>query len=368
MKHNKFIALLLAVLMLAALCACGNDATLTAVHPDIAQPGTEAHAFLSLPIEIKVESAGETAPIYELKTDEATAVEQIERCLGIDLSTAERSTYSLGTQYITKEYSVDIDSENGYWIYSLNDIPPAKAGAAMSDDKAIEIAKSFMEENELWPYGMENFQVADQFGLDENGTYALSFKTVYLYPRVDGKTVLGIYRISIDLSLDGDIQSIYYLATPVGEAKNVAVKSRNELSSDVRSANYSASFSENLTAAKLNDCELGYYADGVAHNGKTYLFPVYVMTGEGTNAAGEKETFDIIIDAQKLTKKVRSFILTFLYIKSFFAVAAVLAALRAAGAFAAAAAPALFHAAHGKHEPHGKNGDYNKLHFKKSPR
>ena len=25
MKHNKFIALLLAVLMLAALCACGNE-------------------------------------------------------------------------------------------------------------------------------------------------------------------------------------------------------------------------------------------------------------------------------------------------------------------------------------------------------
>lgn len=143
MKHNKFIALLLAALMLFSLCACGNDATLTAVHPDIAQPGADAHAFLSLPIEIKVESAGETAPIYELKTDEATAVEQIERCLGIDLSTAERSTYSLGTQYITKEYSVDIDSENGYWIYSLNDIPPAKAGAAMSDDKAIEIAKKF---------------------------------------------------------------------------------------------------------------------------------------------------------------------------------------------------------------------------------
>ncbi|MEI3100041.1 MAG: hypothetical protein V8T41_09235 [Oscillospiraceae bacterium] len=108
--------------------------------------------------------------------------------------------------------------------------------------------------------------------------------------------MLGIYRISIDLSLDGEIQSIYYLATPIGEAKNVAVKSRNELSSDVRSEN--GELFRNLTAAKLNDCELGYYADGVAHNGKTYLFPVYIMTGEGTNAA-EKETFDIIIDAQK---------------------------------------------------------------------
>ena len=29
------------------------------------------------------------------------------------------------------------------------------------------------------------------------------------------------------------------------------------------------------------------------------ISPVYVMTGDGTNAASEKETFDIIIDAQK---------------------------------------------------------------------
>ena len=44
MKHNKFTALLLAALMLFALCACGNDATLTAVHPDIAQPRADAQA------------------------------------------------------------------------------------------------------------------------------------------------------------------------------------------------------------------------------------------------------------------------------------------------------------------------------------
>ena len=42
-----------------------------------------------------------------------------------------------------------------------------------------------------------------------------------------------------------------------------------------------------------------YYADSVKHDGKTYLFPVYVMNGEGTNTGGEKETFDIIIDALK---------------------------------------------------------------------
>ena len=77
------------------------------------------------------------------------------------------------------------------------------------------------------------------------------------------------------------------------------MKSSSELSSDLQSKNYSANFSGDLTDAKITDCKLGYYADGVSHNGKTYLFPVYIMTSEGTNAAGEKETFDIIIDAQK---------------------------------------------------------------------
>lgn len=42
MKYNRLMSLLLAALMLFSLCACGNDATLTAVHPDIAQPGTDA--------------------------------------------------------------------------------------------------------------------------------------------------------------------------------------------------------------------------------------------------------------------------------------------------------------------------------------
>lgn len=67
----------------------------------------------------------------------------------------------------------------------------------------------------------------------------------------------------------------------------------------MQSANFSASFSGDLTNSKIADCKLGYYADGVKHNGKTYLFPVYVMTGEGTNANGEIEAFDIIIDALK---------------------------------------------------------------------
>ena len=151
----------------------------------------------------------------------------------------------------------------------------------------------------LWPGGVDNIQVADQTGMLDDGSDGLKMKTVYLYPSVDGKTVLGVYRISIDVNLEGEILSVYCLANPTGTSTEVALKSRAQVAADVENENYSASFTSNLTNAKITSCELGYYADGVEHNGKTYLFPVYIMIGEGTNANGEKETFDIIIDALK---------------------------------------------------------------------
>ena len=288
MKHNKFIALLLAVLMLAALCACGNDATLTAVHPDIAQPGADAQAELSLPADLSIESAGKTATIYELTNDQDSAVKQIESCFDFDLSAAEKTSDSLSDYYTI-----------GYWSVIKLNPDPVKSGASMTDEKALEIANALFDKGGLWAEKIDNVKIVDQYDLNEDGVYGVSEKSVFYYPQVDGQSVSGRYRININVSLDGTINSVYYLVSPISSSASVNLKSSSEISSDVKSANYSASFSGDLTDAKITDCTLKYYADGVAHNGKTYLFPVYVMTGEGTNAAGEKETFDIIIDAQK---------------------------------------------------------------------
>lgn len=296
MKHNKFTALLLAALMLFALCACGNDATLTAVHPDIAQPGADAQAELSLPADLSIESAGKTATIYELANDQESAVKQIEACFDFDLSAAEKTSDSLSDYYIIDGYRADIEKGIGYWSVIKLNPDPVKSGASMTDEKALEIANALFDKGGLWAEKIDNVKVVDQYDLNEDG---VSEKSVFYYPQVDGKSVSGRYRININVSLDGSINSVYYLASPTSSSASVSVKSSSELSSDLQSKNYSASFSGDLTDAKITDCKLGYYADGVSHNGKTYLFPVYIMTGEGTNAAGEKETFDIIIDAQK---------------------------------------------------------------------
>ncbi len=299
MKHNKFIALLLAVLMLAALCACGNDATLTAVHPDIAQPGADAQAELSLPSDLSIEAAGETAALYELDNDQSIAEKQIAACFDFDLSAAEKTSDSLSDYYTIDGYRADIEKGIGYWSVIKLNPDPVKSGASMTDEKALEIANALFDKGGLWAEKIDNVKIVDQYDLNEDGVYGVSEKSVFYYPQIDGKSVSGRYRININVSLDGSINSVYYLVSPISSSASVNLKSNSEISSDVKSANYSASFSGDLTDAKITDCTLKYYADGVAHDGKTYLFPVYIMTGEGTNAAGEKETFDIIIDAQK---------------------------------------------------------------------
>lgn len=299
MKHNKFIALLLAVLMLAALCACGNDATLTAVHPDIAQPGADAQAELSLPSDLSIEAAGETAALYELDNDQSIAEKQIAACFDFDLSAAEKTSDSLSDYYTIDGYRADIEKGIGYWSVIKLNPDPVKSGASMTDEKALEIANALFDKGGLWAEKIDNVKIVDQYDLNEDGVYGVYEKSVFYYPQVDVQSVSGRYRININVSLDGTINSVYYLVSPISSSASVNLKSSSEISSDVKSANYSASFSGDLTDAKITDCTLKYYADGVAHNGKTYLFPVYIMTGEGTNAAGEKETFDIIIDAQK---------------------------------------------------------------------
>ncbi len=299
MKHNKFTALLLAALMLCALCACGNGSTLTAVHPDIAQPGTDAQAELSLPSDLSIEAAGETAALYELDNDQSIAEKQIAACFDFDLSAAEKTSDSLSDYYTIDGYRADIEKGIGYWSVIKLNPDPVKSGASMTDEKALEIANALFDKGGLWAEKIDNVKIVDQYDLNEDGVYGVSEKSVFYYPQIDGKSVSGRYRININVSLDGSINSVYYLVSPISSSASVNLKSSSEISSDVKSANYSASFSGDLTDAKITDCTLKYYADGVAHNGKTYLFPVYIMTGEGTNAAGEKETFDIIIDAQK---------------------------------------------------------------------
>lgn len=97
---------------------------------------------------------------------------------------------------------------------------------------------------------------------------------------------------------EGRLFSVYKLATDVDRVIPVQVKTRDMLEEDFARQNYSDSCSQKLQTPLIEEGSLQYYADAQAVNGMTYLYPVYVFTGEGITAGGQQERFDVIIDAQ----------------------------------------------------------------------
>lgn len=299
MNYKKILTLILAMLMIFSVSACGDNVTQTSLHPTISKPGSDASADLSLPESVKLEAVAEDTCIHELVVDEYTAKAQVESCFDIKLSEMTKVRNGNFITYTNAECEVMYDEECGYWTYDVLNRKSPKSGMSMSDEEALKIAKDFVEENELWPEEISNVKTVDQYGLNEDLEYGVDTKSVYFYPQVDGKTVLGRFRISIDVDLTGEIVSVKYMVTPLGESISASLKSRADIAADVKAGDYSASFTQDLSDAQISRCEYGYYADGVAHDGKTYLYPVYILSGEGKTADGSTETFDLIIDAQK---------------------------------------------------------------------
>lgn len=269
-------------------------------HPQFNGSGGESvFDGLYLPDNVEVESAGKTAKLYELDSSTERAKQQVERCLGIKLSDDEKQIWEdIGDHYTVGNYFVDIYSD-GTWMFSLINKPATSSKLSMSDEEAIDIAVRFVEENGLWPDVSEYAQAVDQTGLLDDGEQGVYMKSVYIYPDIDDRTVLGIYRICVDISLDGEILSVFCLANPTGASTEVELKSRVDIAADILLKNYVGDLCEIESNAEIVSCELIYYVDGYEHGGKSYAFPVYCLTVDGKDSSGETVRTSLLIDAQK---------------------------------------------------------------------
>lgn len=295
MKNNReFTALILALCISAVLFGCGQQK----LRPEIAKPGAALSADVKIPDGIKTEPPESAKYVYELAVDLECAKEQAGRCLGVSLDDYEQDGISDDyICYTVNGWSVEITKENGYWSIGCLDEKEGKAGD-ISDEKAAEAAADFLRGHGLLDDAASCGAVGLGEGLRSDGTYGVVEKTAYFYPKVEGLNVLGIFRIGVTVNTDGKVVSVYYLTSPVVNKIPVETASRAGLERAVASRDYSASFSQELTDTKITDGKYSLYADGAAVNGKTYLYPVFVLIGEGTAADGKTETFDVIIDAQ----------------------------------------------------------------------
>lgn len=295
MKNSrKFTALILALCISTVLFGCGQHK----LRPEIAKPGAALFTDVKIPDSLKTEPPESAKYVYELGVDIEKSKEQIERCLGTELGKPEDNGFDEYLYYKVNDWAVDIMKENGYWTMSFIGEKEGKA-EDISDEKAARIAADYLREHGLMD---EDITKCDAIGLSEglkqDGSYGVLFKTAYFYPQVEGLNVLGIFRIGVTVNTDGEITSVYYLTSPVVDKIRVEISSRAALERAVATRDYSASFSQELTDVKVTEGNYRLYADGVAVDGKTYLYPVYVLIGEGVTADGSTEKFDVIIDAQ----------------------------------------------------------------------
>lgn len=291
---KRILSCLMLIGILFALCSCGNGETAEMSRPSIAQPGSEKETELVLTERVSVEEA-DTVNAYRLHVDVEKAKEEVENAFGITLGPP-----TVDGMYVGPDYVVTIDQETGYWTYDSNEsyssLEPSEA--PLSDAAAQEIAEQFVKDHGLWTGEVYNTVVTDITGGGWNEPEYSLGKDVYIYPGVEGKTILGVFRIVISMDHEGRLFSVYKLATDIDRAVPVQVKTRDMLEEDFASQNYSDSCSQQLQMPSIEEGSLQYYADAQAVNGMTYLYPVYVFTGEGTTADGQQERFDVIIDAQ----------------------------------------------------------------------
>lgn len=295
MKISKKITVLICALcIMMSLFGCGQDK----LRPDIAKTGMEILVPIKIPGSLKTDAPDSAKYVYELGVDIEQSKEQIERCLGTELGEPENDGFDEYISYIINDWNVNIMVENGYWTMSCFGETEGKA-ENISDENAARIAADYLREHGLLS---ENITSCDAIGLSEglrsDGSYGVLSKTAYFYPQVEGLNVLGIFRIGAEVNTDGEIISIYYLTSPVVDKIPVETSSRAALEWAVAVNDYSGSYSQKLSDVKVTEGNYSLYADGVAVDGKTYLYPVYVLIGEGTTPDGKTETFDVIIDAQ----------------------------------------------------------------------
>lgn len=295
MKISKKITVLICTLcIMMSLFGCGQDK----LRPDIAKTGMEILVPLTIPGSLKTDAPDSAKYVYELGVDIEQSKEQIERCLGTELGEPEDNGFDEYLYYRVNDWVADITVENGYWTASFLGEKEGKA-ENISDENAARIAADYLREHGLLD---ESITSCDAIGLSEglrsDGSYGVLSKTAYFYPQVEGLNVLGIFRIGAEVNTDGEVISIYYLTSPVVDKIPVETSSRAALEWAVAVNDYSGSYSQKLSDVKVTEGNYRLYADGVAVDGKTYLYPVYVLIGEGTTPDGKTETFDVIIDAQ----------------------------------------------------------------------
>lgn len=284
MKFKRTTALILSLIMLTALCACTKvePSTADVMHPVWRHAANPVIFKPSMPLA-DMQQDGK-AVIYELTPDFEEfriAVSEIFKC---DIDAMKKTQNGSYVVYKNDRCSLSYDEETGFWSYDRADRTTNKT--QIGDELALIIAKDFAEAMGLCPDGWSGETVEKV-----NDDRGLLFKTVTLYPTINGGTIVrGDYYLSICVNADGEIVQLTNNTAKLMGCSEVPIVAGDKVGDMMAKNGCGAGlelYKDDPYAENSQSLAYGYYADG------QYLLPIYIITT--TDSSGTRE---VLVDAQ----------------------------------------------------------------------
>lgn len=284
MKFKRTTALILSLIMLTSLCACTKvePSTADVMHPVWQHAANPVIFKPSMPLA-DMQQDGK-AVIYELTPDFEEfriAVSKIFKC---DIDAMKKTQNGSFVVYKNDRCSLSYDEETGFWSYDRADRTTNKT--QIGDELALIIAKDFAEAMGLCPDGWSGETVETV-----NGDRGLLFKTVTLYPTINGGTIVrGDYYLSICVNADGEIVQFTNNTAKLMGCSEVSIVAGDKVGDMMAKNGCGAGlelYKDDPYAENSQSLAYGYYADG------QYLLPIYIITT--TDSSGTRE---VLVDAQ----------------------------------------------------------------------
>lgn len=304
-KNTMILGIAIPVFILSGvLFYINHDKTGESLHPDIAKPGNDVTLEKFNLAPESLENISDTATVYSNDIDIERSIRNASSCIGLDIESLDYT--EMPGDINTRKYKLTdgvmyLTETTGYWNYKSDTSSSADgvaAGKFISDDEIKAKTAEFIKSNELLDGESYNISIGSSTTGGWNSPEMIISKDAYVFPNINDTEVYGVYRIIISYDSEGNITEIFSCCNPVSKVVDVKLKPADAVKTALETGNYSAGAAFSMKSVDIRSVRMAYYADSSPNDkGNLYIYPVYVLTAEGTSTSNDTEEFDIIVDA-----------------------------------------------------------------------
>lgn len=274
-------------------------------HLEFALQG-ESSPEKNFPYELKIDTTFTgKGDIYKLKSKNINNIKFKELANKFSLFPSDNEIiydqfsgfmYNKDNKYISVE-------ESGRLIYSIeNPVDLNKKGKIklLSDSEVKKIAKEFLADRGLLPSDFYIDSVGEGLVCEyADGTKDIVNKQVTFHRKINGKEVLGVSRIQIDVGENGQVERVAIIYNDYEPYTKKDLKPIKQAIEELKNDKGLENFEKGLHPQKciIDKVELVYFEQPDVNSPQSFIYPVYKFTGKTIDNQQNEADYTGIIEA-----------------------------------------------------------------------